>query len=100
MRDTIFETNEVSKIAEQIGREEAKAGYCEIVKDNDYCITFKAAARHRWNVHMPGIIINGRELTVFKNRDYLHVDSSAINAQYVLRKGGLNKLMSIEIVAL
>ena len=96
----IFEKNEVCNKAEEYGRKLAANGHCTIEKDNNYCIVFKAAARTRFNIFLPGMIITGRELTVYKDGKNLHLDESFITVEYLLEQGGLHPLMNLEVAAL
>ena len=101
MNCTIFEKTEVNQKATEYGMKLNEKGLCEIVKDSNYCITFKAPARTRFNIFMPGLILQGKELTVYKDSEgYLHLDKNEINAEYLLESMGLRALMTIELMDL
>lgn len=102
IRCTIFEKQDVTERAEEYGRKLAENGLCTVEKDNDYCLVIKAPARQRFNIFIPGIILQGRELTIYldDNKGYLHLDEQFINSEYLLAEGGLNPLMSIELMGL
>lgn len=87
-------------------RKIAKAGYCEITKDDTVSIKAKAGRRIAFSVQLEGIIFQAKEICLCTEHyeadelkyDYMFLDNNAIDLKRIDFSN--NKHMSIEMMSI